>query len=210
MTIRERKQKKGSWTMVLMLLAICAVLILFICLPAEIWSGGKAADEAAVEAPATAEDEEQDELAATILVKEGMEAPDFTVTLFDGSQVTLSSLRGRVVLLNFWATWCPPCREELTRVQAELIDRFADRPFTFLPVSRGEERETVAAFREKTGYTFAMGLDPEQTIYNLYASNYIPRNFLIDKEGRVVLATVGYEPEEFDALVGRIDALLGE
>ena len=198
--------------MVLMLLAICAVLILFICLPAEIWSGGgeAAAEEAAVEVPVTEEDEEQADLAATTLVKEGMMAPDFTVTLFDGSQVTLSSLRGRVVLLNFWATWCPPCREELTRVQAELIDRFADRPFTFLPVSRGEERETVAAFREKTGYTFAMGLDPEQAIYKLYAANYIPRNFLIDREGRVVLASIGYEPEEFDALVARIDALLGE
>ena len=209
MAIRERKQKKGSWTLVLMLLAICAVLLLFICLPSEIWSGdGSAAPEAQTETPA-AETDEQADLQATTLVKEGMEAPDFTVEFFDGSQLKLSALRGRVVLLNFWATWCPPCREELTRVQAELIDRFAGRPFTFLPVSRGEERSDVAAFREKTGYTFPMGLDPGQTIYNLYASNYIPRNFLIDTEGRVVLATVGYEPEEFDALVARIDALLG-
>lgn len=135
------------------------------------------------------------------LVAAGDEAPDFTVTTFDGETLRLSDLRGEVVLLNFWATWCPPCREELKRVQSELIDRFAGRGFRFLPISRGEERQIVADFRAKTGHAFAMGLDPDRTIYDLYATNYIPRNYLIDRRGRVVLATVGYEPEEFDALI---------
>ena len=85
--------------------------------------------------------------------------PNFTVEMFDGSTVSLAELRGKVVLLNFWATWCPPCREELTHVQEEIIDRFAERPFVFLPVSRGESREAVAVFREETGYEFPMGLD---------------------------------------------------
>ncbi len=145
---------------------------------------------------------------STTLVKAGDTAPDFTVELFDGSQVTLSSLRGKVVLLNFWATWCPPCRQELTRVQEEIIDRFAGKPFVFLPVSRGEKRETVASFREKTGYTFPMGLDSARTVYDRYASNYIPRNFLIDKEGKVVLATVGYDDGEFDDLIRTIEKTL--
>ena len=145
---------------------------------------------------------------STTLVKAGDTAPDFTVELFDGSQVTLNSLRGKVVLLNFWATWCPPCRQELTRVQEDIIDRFAGKPFVFLPVSRGEKRETVAAFREKTGYTFPMGLDSARTVYDRYASNYIPRNFLIDKEGKVVLATVGYDDGEFDDLIRTIEKTL--
>lgn len=144
----------------------------------------------------------------TTLVRSGETAPDFTVAMFDGSSVTLSALRGKVVLLNFWATWCPPCREELTRVQKDLIDRFAGRDFVFLPISRGETRETVAAFREKTGYTFPMGLDPEQAVYDKYAENYIPRNFLIDREGKIVEATIGYEPAEFDALIRTIDKTL--
>ena len=55
------------------------------------------------------------------------------------------------------------------------------------------------------GYTFAMGLDPERKIYDLFASNFIPRNFLIDKEGKVLVASVGYEPEEFDALITKIE-----
>ena len=71
-------------------------------------------------------------------------------------------------------------------MQKDIIDRFkGNEDFVFLPVSRGETRETVAAFREKMGYTFPMGLDPEQKIYRLYASNYIPRNFLIGKDAKL-------------------------
>ena len=118
--------------------------------------------------------------------------------------------KGKLVFINFFATWCPPCRQELTRVQSDLIDRFAGRDFVFLPVSRGEERADVEAFRQKTGYTFAMGLDPDQKVYDLYAGNYIPRNFLIDRDGKVLLASVGYEPEEFDALLDAIEKALGQ
>ena len=115
---------------------------------------------------------------------------------------------GKLVFIDLYATWCPPCRQELTRVQTEIIDRFAGKEFVFLPVSRGETRETVAAFREMMGYTFPMGLDPEQKIYRLYASNYIPRNFLIGKDGKVISATIGYEAPEFDELILLIERQL--
>lgn len=184
----KKKSNKSLWLMLALIVVIVAVIFL---LPAG-------------ETPKEAETQTE----STTLVKAGDTAPDFTVELFDGSQVTLSSLRGKVVLLNFWATWCPPCRQELTRVQEDIIDRFAGQPFVFLPVSRGEKRETVAAFREKTGYTFPMGLDSARTVYDRYASNYIPRNFLIDKEGKVVLATVGYDDGEFDALIRTIEKTL--
>lgn len=151
---------------------------------------------------------ETNEIEATTLVKAGDMAPDFTVEMFDGSTVSLAELRGKVVLLNFWATWCPPCREELTHVQKEIIDRFAGQPFVFLPVSRGESRTDVAAFREKTGYEFPMGLDSTRTVYDRFASNYIPRNFLIDAKGRVVTATVGFDNLEFEELIQTIEATL--
>ena len=153
----------------------------------------------------TASDKQKEDVAQTTLVKAGDAAPDFTVELFGGKKVTLSEERGKVVLVTFWATWCPPCREELKHVQTEIVDRFAGRAFRFLPISRGEKRETVAAFRQKNGYKFEMGLDPERTIYDAFATNYIPRNFLIDQEGRVIMTTIGFDKEEFAKLILTIE-----
>lgn len=148
------------------------------------------------------------EIEKTTLVKVGMEAPNFTVDMFDGSKVVLAELKGKVVLVNFWATWCPPCREELTHVQKDIIDRFAGKPFVFLPISRGEKRSTVEAFRNKMGYTFPMGLDGDQSIFRKYASNYIPRNFLIGKDGKVIYVSVGYDEKEFAELITAIEQAL--
>ena len=196
MAIRTRKKQSPLRLWLLVALLVVVVVVIFV-LPT--------ADEAA---PAPATEQVEDETEATTIAKAGTVAPDFTVTMFDGSTQTLSALKGKVVLVNFWATWCPPCREELKRVEADIIERFKDAPFVFIPISRGEERQTVADFREKMGYTFPMGLDPERKIYDLYASNFIPRNFLINQEGQVVMASVGYEVEEFDELIAMIEELV--
>ena len=113
-------------------------------------------------------------------------------------------------MLNFWATWCPPCRAELARVEKDIIEKFKGQEFVFLPVSRGEKREDVAAFREKMGYSFPMGLDTDSSIYGKYAVTYIPRNFLIGKDGKVVLASVGYDEAEFAELVKTIEKQLNK
>ena len=188
----QRKSNRQLWIMLALIVVIIALIAL---LP----STEKTADDSADAAS---------ELEATTLVKVGETAPDFTVEMFDGSAVTLSELRGKVVLLNFWATWCPPCREELTHVQTEIIDRFAGQEFLFLPISRGEGRAAVAAFREKAGYDFPMGLDSTRAIYDRYASNYIPRNFLIDADGKIVTATIGFEKAEFEELIRAIQSTL--
>ena len=187
----KKKSNKSLWVMLALIAVIIAVILL---LPGCGSCNARKSAETKTE--------------ATTLVGAGETAPGFTVELTDGSRLSLEELRGKVVLLNFWATWCPPCRQELTRVQKEIIDRFAGKPFVFLPVSRGEKRETVEAFREKTGYTFPMGLDSARTVYDRYATDYIPRNFLIDKQGKVILATVGYDDEEFDALIRTIEKTL--
>mgnify|MGYP002901758224 FL=1 len=187
---RKKKSNGQLWVMLALIVIIIAVIVL---LPS---CGNRSAKGGASQSD------------STTLVKVGDPAPDFSVALFDGSHLTLSELRGKVVLLNFWATWCPPCRQELTRVQKDLIDRFAGRDFLFLPVSRGEKRSDVAAFREKTGYTFPMGLDSTRTIYDRYATNFIPRNYRIDRDGRIITATIGYSPEEFDELIAAIERAL--
>ena len=195
MAIRHRKKQSNTrlWLLVALLVIVVGVIFL---LP----SG---------EAPAApAAEQAEPDIEGTTLIKTGMEAPDFTVTLFDGGNVTLSELKGKVVWLNFWATWCPPCRAELKRVQSDIVDHFAGKEFVFLPISREETREQVAAFREQNGYTFTMGLDPERKIYDRFASNYIPRNFLIDRNGKIAFFGVGYDAEEFKHLISEIEKTL--
>ena len=99
------------------------------------------------------------------LVKVGDNVPEFVVEMFDGQKIDIKDLKGKIVLINFWATWCPPCQEELKRVQKEIVDRFKGKDFVFLAISREETREQVKKFRERNGYTFPMGLDPERKIY---------------------------------------------
>lgn len=186
--IHRQHKKKSNLTLFVMLvvaIALGAVLLL--------WN------------PTPAKAQERPTPEQATIVKDGHTAPDFEVQMFDGSTIKLADLKGKVVLLNFWATWCPPCRAELARVQKDIIERFQGEPFVFIPVSRGEKRETVAAFREKMGYTFPMGLDTESVIYKKYAQTYIPRNFLIDKEGKVVKASVGYDEAEFAELIKLIE-----
>ena len=185
----RKHQKKSTLSMVVM-----AILAIVLC--AALLFGGSFTAKAQNNRPTPEQ--------ATI-VKDGQKAPAFEVQMFDGSTIKLADLKGKVVLLNFWATWCPPCRAELARVEKDIIEKFKGEPFVFIPVSRGEKRETVAAFREKMGYTFPMGLDTDGRVYAEYAQTYIPRNFLIDKHGVVVKASVGYDEAEFAELIKLIE-----
>lgn len=185
-------------SLALMLLTLVALVVAIFLWPAE-------AVATTASTPTT-----QDDVAATTLIHEGDTAPDFTVEMLNGEKVTLSELRGKVVLISFWATWCPPCRQEMAHMQEGVIDHFAGQDLVVLPISRGEKRNTVEAYLSKMGYTFAVGLDGDQSIYKKYASNYIPRSFVVDKAGKVVYVAVGYDKTIGDEINAAIKAALAK
>ena len=102
----------------------------------------------------------------TTLVRVGEEAPHFTVGMLDDTAITLSDLQDNVVLLTFFSTWCPTCRKQMQQMQTQIVDRFADRKFRFLPINRGETQQTVQEFCRELGIAFSVGLDPDMSIYS--------------------------------------------
>ncbi|MFI3316201.1 MAG: TlpA disulfide reductase family protein [Rikenellaceae bacterium] len=196
--------KKGNGKLILLLVLLVIVAGAILLLPTSVEDGPQAAQQSEEKV----DDEVDDKVAQSNIINVDDDAPAFTLEMTSGETITPEMLRGKVVLVNFWATWCPPCREELKRVQSDIVERYADRDFIFLPISRGEERQKVVDFLAENGYTFPVGLDADQSIFKLFAKEYIPRNYLINRFGVVVEATVGYEPEEFDALLQKIDMTL--
>ncbi len=142
-------------------------------------------------------------------VMEGKVAPDFSLPLMGGGTMTLSDYRGKVVLLNFWATWCPPCREEMPSMQ-KLYKHFEGKPFEMLTVSIDEKTELVEPFMKELGLTFPVAFDPGQIAAKNYNMTGVPETFLIDKEGTIMHHLIGpgdwYSPglvSAFESLVNR-------
>lgn len=126
-------------------------------------------------------------------ITRGSEAPDFELrTLVEGRTLALSQLRGQVVLLNFWATWCKPCEDELPSME-RLYRALSggDGSFELLAVSVDENAEAVQVFRERYSISFPILLDPEQRVSRLYQTQGFPESLLIDRQGRVVERYVG-------------------
>ena len=145
------------------------------------------------------------------IVKVGDEAPDFEMTLTDGQKVKLSSLRGKVVMLQFTASWCGVCRKEMPFIERDIWQKHKDNAsFALYGVDRDESLEKVKAFVKQTKVTYPLGLDPGADIFAKYAVRNagITRNVLIDKTGKIVMMTRLYNEEEFSALCKKIDELL--
>ena len=147
------------------------------------------------------------------IVRIGEIAPDFTITLTDGKQVTLSSLRGKVVMLQFTASWCGVCRKEMPFIEKDIWLKHKDNAdFALIGIDRDEPLEKVLAFAKSTGVTYPLGLDPGADIFAKYADRKagITRNVLIDKAGKIVMLTRLYNTEEFASLCKKIDEMLAE
>jgi peroxiredoxin len=135
-------------------------------------------------------------------------APDFALPDLAGQAVRLSAHRGQVVLVNLWATWCPPCRDEMPSME-RLYQRLKDRGFVLLAVSQDEGgRTAVQAFVEQMQITFPVLLDPAGEVGRKYGVWGFPESFLVDRDGRIVERVIGPRDWASPAEIARIEALL--
>ena len=145
------------------------------------------------------------------LVKVGDKAPDFSMKLTDGKTVKLSDMKGKVVMLQFTASWCGVCRKEMPFIEKDIWQKHKANPnFALLAIDRDEPLETVLKFVQSTQISYPIGLDPRADIFALYAERNagITRNVIIDKTGKIVLLTRLYNEEEFAQMTEKIDNLL--
>ncbi|MBC7228490.1 MAG: cytochrome c biogenesis protein CcsA, partial [Thermoflexales bacterium] len=133
----------------------------------------------------------------------GQAAPDFTLTLLDGSTFSLSGARGQVVVVNFWASWCPPCEAEAADLQA-VWEEYQGKGVAFIGIAYKDEEAAVRDFLARHGVTYPVGLDPTGQVAALYGLTGVPETFVVDAEGKVVRFYIG--PVTADQL----RAVLGE
>lgn len=124
-------------------------------------------------------------------LKTGLPAPDFTFPGLDGKMVSLSDYRGNVVLVNIWATWCPPCVDEMPSME-RLYQELKGENFEILAVSIDSlGTKAVAPFMKKYNLSFPALMDPDGTIKNLYQTTGVPESFIINKQGILIQKVIG-------------------
>ena len=147
------------------------------------------------------------------LVKVGDMAPEFTLKYTNGTEFSLSAQRGKVVMLQFTASWCGICRNEMPHIESRIWQPHKDNAdFVLVGVDREEPREVVEEYTAKLDTTYPMLLDEHGDVFACYAlrKSGITRNVLIDRDGRIVKLTRRFVESEFNDLASTIDSLLAE
>jgi peroxiredoxin len=141
-------------------------------------------------------------------VGRGSVAPEFTLErLAGGAPVSLSDLRGRVVLVNFWATWCQPCEDEMPAME-RLYRALRAEGFELLAISVDQDADAVGRFRERLALSFPILLDPEKRVARAYLTFRFPESLLIDQDGVILERYIGAKEWDDEAYVRRIRRLL--
>ncbi len=143
--------------------------------------------------------------------KKTMEAPDFTTKDIHGKTVSLHSLKGKVVLLNLWATWCPPCQREMPSLET-LYKKMKGKKFAILavatPTPPRETKEKIISFIKEHKYTFPVMIDETRSIYGMYGSGSIPTTWIIAPDGTIVGRLVGAREWDTDGIIAIFNSLL--
>ena len=187
MTLGQPSSRWAGWILLGagLLIGLAAGLVVFYGIPA--WPTGGQPVSAAIPGGPTATP------APAPVV--GAPAPDFTLNDLSGNQVTLSSFRGQVVLINFWATWCGPCLIEMPAIERR-YEALKDKGFAVLAVDDDEAITDVSAFTHELDLTFLVLLDPGAMVNDLYRVRGLPTSFVVDREGVIQQLHIGLMTEE--------------
>ena len=143
----------------------------------------------------------------TTLAKIGDKAPAFICKTLDGRKIDISKLQGKIIMINFFATWCGPCNLELPVLQKNIWEKYkGNQDFELIILGREHTEKEVSDFVKSKKFTMPFAPDPKRTIFNLYANLSIPRNIIIGKDGRIIFQSIGYSETEFK----KIEAFLAE
>lgn len=145
----------------------------------------------------------------TTLVSVGQEVPAFKFEIEKGKIASISDFKGKVILINFFATWCGPCRRELPKMQEEIWKKYSQNPkFAMLTFGREHSWKEVEQFKKDQKFMFPMLPDPTRKVYGLFALETIPRSFLIGEDGKILYMSEGFEEKQFEELKKLIDSKL--
>ncbi|MGL4411338.1 MAG: TlpA family protein disulfide reductase [Bacteroidales bacterium] len=147
------------------------------------------------------------------LVNVGDTAPEFSIELLDGRTISIKELRGKVVMLQFTASWCGVCRKEMPFIESDIWQKHKANPnFALIGIDRDEPRDKMEMLVSKTGITYPLGFDPQGKIFELYAEKGagITRNVIIGTDGKIVMQTRLYDEAEFEEMCSIIDKELSK
>jgi peroxiredoxin len=134
-------------------------------------------------------------------------APAFRCKTIDGKSIDVNKLRGKVIMVNFFATWCPPCNLELPSLQKKIWDKYRNnQKFVLIILGREHTEAEVRDFVTRKNFTMPFAADQKREIFSLYATQNIPRNVIIGKDGKILYQGTGYSEEEFS----KIEKLLAD
>lgn len=142
-------------------------------------------------------------------LKVGDALPEFELKSSVYGDIKPADLKGKVVLVSLFATWCGPCQKELAEVQSTLWPKYKDnKDFKMLVIGREHTDEDLQKYNERKKFTFPLYPDPKREVFSLFAEKSIPRAYLFDKEGKLIYASMGYTEEEFKKLLEAIEKAL--